>query len=194
MKKIILTAAFFMVTFALMAQTPYGNVTQRNYNIKTGFGIAFLSTESMWGYSLNSEYNHFVNKNLSLFSGVGVMHFREDTPELLKNAQVEMLELGINAHFLQNESLSFHIGGGGNLRYFHWGLATSPTRTHEFDGTIVPMGDKRTVNQFTAGYSLNAGFGLMLNDNMRLLFQEHLQNGSKQNLTWDSRILLMIKI
>ncbi len=180
-------------TYSASALSPYRGVTASRHQIKTGMGIAFSSTESMWGYSMHSEYNYHLNKNISLATGLAVLHFRDDTPQVLKNNQVESLEVGVYTHFLQTESLSFHLGGGGNLRYFHWALSTPVTESYSFNGSIISPGSNKTLNQFTVGYSLSAGFGLRLNDKMRLIFQEQLQNDNKQNITWDSRISLLVK-
>lgn len=192
MKKI--TFILLLFSFASQAQSPYDNLTSSRQKFKTGVGVAFSSTEAMWGYSMHSEYNYFLNKNISLTSGLAVMQFRDDTPDVLKNAQVESLEIGVALHLLENEDLSFHIGGGGNLRYFHWGIAVpvnSPV--HTFDGEVIHSGTKKTLDQLTAGYSLNAAFGLKITPKMRLLFQEQLQNDKKNNITWDSRLALLFK-
>ncbi|MCF8307827.1 MAG: hypothetical protein K9I68_02340 [Bacteroidales bacterium] len=192
MKKLAIVFIFF--TVATHAQTSDDTVTDNvRQKFKTGLGIAFTSNEAMWGYSLHSEYHYFLNGNVSVATGLAVMHFRDDTEKVLKNTQIESLELGVYFHFLKNEDLSFHLGGGGNLRYFHWGLATSVTDTYTFDGEVIPMGSKKSINRFTAGYSVNAGFSFRLGDKMRLLFQEQLQNDKKDNITWDSRIGVLIK-
>lgn len=193
MKKIILFC--LLVPFQVMAQSPYEDITEISRNhLMTGAGIAFTGTEAMWGYSMFTEYNYYLNKNISISSGLAVMHFWDDSPKVMKNAQVESLELGINFHLLPDEKVSFHMGGGGNLRFFHWGIATSPTGTYDFNGLFISTGDKKAVNQFTAGYTISAGFGIPISGKTRMVFREQLQNDKKKNATWDSRIALVFKL
>jgi hypothetical protein len=191
MKKPVFLIAFVLVTiFGFCQQSPY----EYGKELKNGIGIAFTGTESMWGYSLYSEFHFYPSPIVSIAPALVSMHFREDTKEVMKTAQVESLELTFYLHLLKEEKVSFVIGGGGNLRYFHWGIAPGLMNGYEFDGQSLSPGEKGFFHQFTAGYSLTAGFSYQISPRVDLGFQEMVQNNRKSNITWDSRLSVIVKL
>lgn len=192
MKKIVLILLIY--SGLVSAQTPYAERSEPQQKIKTGVGIAFTGEDAMWGYSMFTQYHYFLNSNISIAPGLVVSHFRDDQEHVLRNAQAEALELAVHFHMLESETISFEIGGGANLRYFHWSVATDLSESYTFDDQLIRAGDKATFDHFTAGYQLSVGFGYWINENLRLHFVEVLQNDNRSNTTWDSRIGLMINI
>jgi hypothetical protein len=176
-----------------LAQQP-GYMSDSREKLKTGIGVAFTGTDAMWGYSMNTAYHYYLNQNISIAPGLSVMHFRDDQENVLRTAQAEAIDLGVYFHLMAREQLSFELGAGGNLRYFHWGIATTLAESYTFDDQLIRAGSKATFDHFTGGYFLSAGFGYRINPKLRLLFAEVLQNDPKGNVTWDSRISLLIQL
>lgn len=177
----------------MLAQTPYEDITDSRQDIQAGAGIAFTGKDAAWGYSMHASYHYYLTENLSFGTGLAVMHFRDNEEDVLRMAQAEMLEAGLVLHLMPMQPLSFELGGGGNLRYFHWGIATNPGGSYTFDNTLVRAGNKEVFDHFTGGYFLSAGFSYRLTTTMKLFFREMLQNDSKNNTTWDSRLGLKIR-
>lgn len=177
----------------MLAQTPYEDITDSRQDIQAGTGIAFTGKDAAWGYSMHASYHYYLTENFSFGTGLAVMHFRDNEEDVLRMAQAEMLEAGLVLHLMPMQPLSFELGGGGNLRYFHWGIATNPGGSYTFDNTLVRAGNKEVFDHFTGGYFLSAGFSYRLTTTMKLFFREMLQNDSKNNTTWDSRLGLKIR-
>lgn len=192
MKKWVLILV--LVWPAIMAgQTPYNDIVDSRQDIQTGIGIAFTGTDEAWGYSMHASYHYYLTESVSFGSGLAVMHFRDDEEDVLRTAQAEMLDAGVFLHLMASQPLSFELGGGGNLRYFHWGVATNPGGSYTFDETVINAGNKQVFDHFTGGYFLSAGFNYRLGPAIHLFFREVLQNDSKNNITWDSRLGLKIR-
>jgi len=191
MKKLLI-ALLLMGSQVMAQQADY--MPESREKLKTGIGMAFTGTDAMWGYSMNTAYHYYLNQNMSIAPGLSVMHFRDDQENVLRTAQAEAVDLGFYLHLMARQPLSFEFGAGGNLRFFHWGIATNLAESYTFDETLIRAGSKRTFDHFTGGYFLSAGFSYRLNNNLRLLFSEVLQNDAKNNVTWDSRISLQIQL
>lgn len=182
-----------LLSSSLAAQTPYNDIVDSRHKLNSGFGIAFTGQDAMWGYSMHSTWHYLLNQNISIAPGISVMHFRDDAENVLRTAQAEMIDMGIYLHLMARQPLSFEVGGGGNLRYFHWGIATNLSESYTFDGNLVRAGSKAAFDHFTAGYFLSAGFGYQITPAFEIRFSEMLQNDGRNNVTWDSRLGLRIQ-
>jgi hypothetical protein len=189
--KVLIVA--LLISSALAGQKPYADIVNTRNKINSGIGIAFTGSDAMWGYSMHTTWHYFLNENISLAPGLAVMHFRDDSENVLRTAQAEMLDIGVYIHLMPRRPLSFEFGGGGNLRYFHWAVATTLAESYTFDGQLVRAGSKEVFDHFTGGYFVSAGFGYQISPSFELFFNEMLQNDGLNNVTWDSRLGLRIQ-
>ncbi|MDX5422530.1 MAG: hypothetical protein LPK14_09780 [Hymenobacteraceae bacterium] len=115
-----LTALLVCVLFLASESIAQGFGSKKNPNsLKAGVSFVWLSDYDSQGVMFNNRYNHFFGDRFAAGLNIGLVSAsRYDDVKEIYSIKNTFFMAGLEASYdlLQNESVAFRVGGGGNFR------------------------------------------------------------------------------